>query len=282
MIASRSLSSLVLSLAALGFALSAGCGGDAASNGTGATGGTGTGTGGTLGTSGAGGQGGAESGGSGGQNTTTGSGGSGIGGSGNGSGGSGSGSGGSGNGGSDAGGSGSGGGGNAGSGGSVKDGGGLDAQLDGPSDARSDASQRSLDDCFAGLPRLGGTQNVDEKLSADGKVRMRVAIETDPNSVGTSGTLPWVLMRFGLQKGGATVCVTDRSQLKYMGSHHNCTDKATATDGNVRYDIVAPDRPGTTVSAAIGATVQWGPIMLNPVTCTTTAASKQCSSGGPC
>jgi len=136
----------------------------------------------------------------------------------------------------------------------------------------------TLDQCFANLPTLNGSYQISTKASADGGTRIRVALEV--NGFGTSGTKAWALIRFGIERGTNSACVTDMAQLKYTTSHHNCADKATATAANgVVYAITAPDRPTAMVSAS-------GAAAFPPVTVTQTACKSSdqnmCRSGGPC
>jgi hypothetical protein len=136
----------------------------------------------------------------------------------------------------------------------------------------------SLDECFAGLRPLVKSSQVATKASGDGKIRVRLALETG-DRLGTSGTVPWDLIRFAIEASGATTCITEDAQLVYRGSLHNCNDKASATAGDVHYEMAAPDRMTTQISALMGSTVLWGPITLQNVTC---IPDGKCTSGGPC
>jgi hypothetical protein len=143
-----------------------------------------------------------------------------------------------------------------------------------------------LDKCFAGLPAPVGTQQVATKVSADGKTRIRLALEAEDNGIGIS--IPWRLLRFALERDELKICVTDRTKLTYSTvSHHNCTDTATVVTTDLRFELTNPDtgragHPGTKVSAFQGATKLWGPETLVDTTCVTNATGKICKSGGPC
>jgi hypothetical protein len=135
----------------------------------------------------------------------------------------------------------------------------------------------TLDQCFANLRTLTDRYQISTKASADGGTRIRVALEV--NGIGTSGTQAWALIRFGIERGLNSACVTDAAQLKYTTSLHNCADKATANANGVIYAITAPDRPTAMVSAS-------GAAAFPPVTVTQTACKSsdqnKCGSGGPC
>jgi hypothetical protein len=121
------------------------------------------------------------------------------------------------------------------------------------------------------------------KSTADGRVRMRIALDTE-DRMGTSGTYGWYLIRLAVEVDGAVTCITDRSFLDYTGSHHNCSDTATATAGTTKYSITAPDRPTATLTIETdGATT--GPYTLSDTACTmywSAGAPITCRSGAPC
>jgi hypothetical protein len=155
---------------------------------------------------------------------------------------------------------------------------GRDGKVSG--DAAGDAPATTgvaLDECFVGLRPLegGGTQIV-TKASADGRFRMRMAIETGRRG-STPGTFPWAMVRFGLELDSTRVCITDPGDA-YRTSHHNCNDSATITAAGVTYTFTKPDKPTTQVTATMGGTTIYGPIPLTNTTCIPAA----CRTGGPC
>jgi hypothetical protein len=162
---------------------------------------------------------------------------------------------------------------------------------DSPADAAVDTSKAdgdgpgsgTLDDCFQGLPAPVGLQMVATKATADGRVRIRIALDTE-DRMGTSGSYGWGMIRLGVEVDGAVTCIQDRASLKYTGSHHNCSDKATATSGSTTYSFAAPDRPSATLTIESNGT-STGPYSLSDTACTmrnSTGTVLQCRSGGPC
>jgi hypothetical protein len=149
-----------------------------------------------------------------------------------------------------------------------------------------------LDACFAGLREGVGRFQLATKVSADGKYRMRIAMEA--NGIGTSGTYTWVPIRLALEVDGTNVCISSETALAamdvYKGSRHNCTDVLTVVADGRRYEIAAPDtkttEPGprtvSTLSVFDGAARVLGPVMLSTSTCVTRVPGMACSSGGPC
>ena len=151
---------------------------------------------------------------------------------------------------------------------------------------------KSLDECFAGLRTLGASFQVATRASSDGRYRMRLALETGMSG-GTSGTLAWSAVRFGLEGPEGRVCVADEKALAaagvYAGSHHNCNDVLTVTAEGRRYVVQNPDsardyadptrwRRLARLTVWNGATMIAGPIDLPTVACD----RGTCSSGGPC
>jgi hypothetical protein len=169
----------------------------------------------------------------------------------------------------------------------LADGAATDGMVSG--DARADGNTMTpaqwLDQCFAGLPAPVAVQNVDSKASADGRTHVRIALDTG-DRIGTSGTYPWEIVRFGLVRDGAGVCVTTPAGLMYKTTHHNCGDTATVTAGGVRYELTAPDRATTRVSAFMsmgaGSTMLYGPVELTRTGCASNRPGGACMSGGPC
>lgn len=141
----------------------------------------------------------------------------------------------------------------------------------------------SLDDCFTGLPAPEGTQMVATKSSSNGRYRIRIALDTE-DRFGTSGTIPWAMIRLGVEIDGIVTCITNRASLGYVVSHHNCDDTAAATLGTTSYALAAPDRSTTELTINNGVSTV-GPIVLTDTACVMArpiGPSLQCSSGGPC
>jgi hypothetical protein len=149
-----------------------------------------------------------------------------------------------------------------------------------------------LDQCFEGLRAGVGRFQLSTKASADGKIRMRIAME-DGGGFGTSGSIPWKPMRLGLEINGANLCFTNEAELRagYMQTQlHNCRDVLTVESGGRRYQIVSPDtrqggtsddRTVATLTVFMGDTMAVGPV-LSTVSCVTKTPGQACSSGGPC
>lgn len=177
------------------------------------------------------------------------------------------------------GGGGSGGGGSVGGGGGGRAGGGAG---DGGGGGGS-AGGGPLDECFAGLPGRVGTQMLATKKSADGRIRVRIALDTADRG-GTSGTMGWGLVRLGVELDGAVSCITQPSQLSYVGSHHNCLDKAGATAGAMTFELEDPDDGSTSLTVRKDGTVVHESVVLTDESCSssTPIGPQTCRSGGPC
>lgn len=145
----------------------------------------------------------------------------------------------------------------------------------------------SLDECFDGLRDGTGRYQVATKVDMAGDYRFRLALET-ADRFGTSGTVPWLPYRFAIETPTASVCVMDETELAaaYTGSHHNCEDAFSWTDGALRYEIehadTAVDRPSSLIIYE-GQAVVAGPIRLDLETChSSNGPNDECGSGGPC
>jgi hypothetical protein len=189
------------------------------------------------------------------------------------------------------------GGGGGGAGGGPSAAGGAGGSPDAPTDGANDGSNAevppsgspSLDECFLGLrPFVEKTNQIATKRSSDGNYRARLALERIPDSSGTSGTLPWRVVRVAVQTPAGVACFKDETALAgaYKGSHHNCSDSLVITTAGVTYKFEPPDtdvRPmnlRTTSKLTItgaGAPVN---VMLSTETCK--AEGPECRSGGPC
>jgi hypothetical protein len=184
--------------------------------------------------------------------------------------------------------SGSGGSNQPGTGGAVVDSGtvadsGADTGSDGPGNDLPVGGGPTLDACFTGLRAAEGFFQIATKASADGRYRVRLALET-ANRVGTSGTSGWGAFRFGIETPAGNVCVTDAAALAtaYKGSLHNCKDTFDLTAAGRRFLITAPDtdatHPISRLTIFMGATMLDGPIELINGTCTSNFPT--CRSGG--
>lgn len=172
---------------------------------------------------------------------------------------------------------------------------GLDTALDGiaadspadtplGTDAGGDTGPAmTLESCFVGLRAQVGAQMIATKSTADGRVRMRIALDTE-DRMGTSGSYGWDLIRLAVEVDSVVTCMTDRTMLDYTGSHHNCSDKAIAQSGTATYTVAAPDRPTATLTIESNGTAR-GPYTLTDTTCTMSMSPGvpiTCRSGGPC
>jgi hypothetical protein len=147
-------------------------------------------------------------------------------------------------------------------------------------------------DCMLGLNGPFGTQQTAVKASADGSVRVWIALDTRDN-LGTSGTYGWEVQRLAVEREGKTECFITfpvGSTNPYTGSRHNCMDRLVVTGGGgVRYELEAPstgpEQASTVISAFMGGTRIWGPYTLVTTKCaqeTATTTLSMCRSGGPC
>jgi len=152
---------------------------------------------------------------------------------------------------------------------------GTDSTLD-------ESSAGTLESCFVGLPAQVGVQMIATKSTADRRVRVRIALDTE-DRMGTSGTYGWGIVRVAVEVDGVVTCITDRGALRYTGSHHNCSDTATVTSGTTTYSFAAPDRPTATLTIDDGASV--GSYTLTDTTCSMSwspGVPVTCRSGGSC
>jgi hypothetical protein len=151
-------------------------------------------------------------------------------------------------------------------------------QDDAATDLGADALPASLDDCFAGLPAPVGIQIVSNKSSADGRVHLRLALDT----LGNMGLgYAWSLIRFGIEIDGTVTCIKDKTALKYTMSRHNCTDTASATSGTTRYDMGSPSDTMTSLQIFESGT-QTSSMTLTTSSCTRTGSTVACPPTGPC
>jgi hypothetical protein len=139
------------------------------------------------------------------------------------------------------------------------------------------------------LRQSRGSFQLATKVSADGSVRARIALETGTR-FGTSGTFAWLPIRFALQTPEARVCVTDEVVLAAgyrVPVRHNCADVLELTIDGRRYRMLSPDtrvpvRTVASLSVFAGASLERGPLPLETTSCTSHVLGAPCQSGGPC
>lgn len=169
------------------------------------------------------------------------------------------------------GGSASGGGGSASGGGGGANGGGTAGNAGrGSGGSAGEPSGEVVADCLGGATP-GETRT--EALSFEGMgVRLGIVRAADPDSVGTSGTTPWLPQRFALERGDVQVCISEADALEYESSHHNFDDSMTATrdeqtwvfkQSRENYD----EATQFSVQGQNGQAVLWGPITLTLKSC---------------
>lgn len=135
----------------------------------------------------------------------------------------------------------------------------------------------TLDSCFADLPAAVGTQLIATKRNSSGTIRIRILLDTE-NRMGLG--YAWGLLRFGAEVNGRVTCITDRKQLNYIPSRHNCTDMASATAGTLRFNLDWPSVSPTRLNIFDGAVQTFGE-MVTDVSCTA-SGRPSCPSNGPC
>lgn len=135
----------------------------------------------------------------------------------------------------------------------------------------------TLDSCFANLPAPEGVQLVATKRNSSGTVRIRILLDTqDRMGLGYG----WGLLRFGAEVNGRVTCITDKTQLSYKPSQHNCTDTASAAAGTLRFELGSPSVSPTTLTIFDGA-VQTHSEALTDVSCAASGRTT-CPNNGPC
>jgi hypothetical protein len=103
-------------------------------------------------------------------------------------------------------------------------------------------------------------------------LELGIVRRADPDSIGTSGTTPWLPERFALVRGAVAECVSTLAALDYVASHHNFDDQMTATAAGETWVFqqmrVDYDQPTLwTVQARNGNTALWGPVTLTLLSC---------------
>lgn len=121
------------------------------------------------------------------------------------------------------------------------------------------------------------------KRSADGRLRLRIALDT-MGQFGTPGTMPWRLVRLGVEADEVVTCVREAAALTYVGSHHNCLDEAQASAGARTFELRGPDRSVTLFTVRLDAGTVHDFVELSNEDCSslTPLGHEVCRSGGPC
>lgn len=102
----------------------------------------------------------------------------------------------------------------------------------------------TLDDCLSGLQSLVDTQVV-RFATGDGKIRLGFAsgapasVCDDVNQCACNGGTcsRYVLTRFGIERDGETVCVSDAEDLEYLSGQHSWTGLATVSTATERFVV---------------------------------------------
>jgi hypothetical protein len=135
-----------------------------------------------------------------------------------------------------------------------------------------------LDACFEGLPAPVGLQVSAQKSSSDGATHVRMALDT----MGKTGlAYPWSMVRLGVVMGEAVICVTEKRDLTYTVTHHNCSDVASAVAGATRFEIVSPGDSSTELRIFSGSTLV-DTISLTTESCIRSDGPGACPLIGPC
>lgn len=178
------------------------------------------------------------------------------------------------------GGSATGGGGSPSGGSSITGGGGSGAAAGNAGTAGQTPNGDVVEECLD-APVLDDTRT--EALSFQGQgLRLGIVRRADPDSLGTSGTTPWLAQRFALERGATAQCVSDTGVLDYVGSRHNFDDTMSATHGaetwvfrQTREDYDMPTH--WTVEARTGSSVTWGPVALTLLSCQRVDTDASCA-----
>jgi hypothetical protein len=135
-----------------------------------------------------------------------------------------------------------------------------------------------LDACFEGLPAPVGLQVLANKSSDDGTTQVRLALDT----MGGFGlAYPWTMVRLGIVIEGALTCVTEKRDLTYTVTHHNCNDGASASAGTTRFEVVRPADTASELRVYDGGTLDRA-IPLTTASCVRSDGPGACPQVGPC
>jgi hypothetical protein len=135
-----------------------------------------------------------------------------------------------------------------------------------------------LDACFENLPASVGLQILANKGSDDGTTQVRLALDT-MGKVGLA--YPWTMVRLGIVIEGAVTCVTEKSDLTYTVTHHNCNDGASASAGATRFELVRPGDTASELRIYDGSTLVRS-IPLTTESCVRSDGPGACPQVGPC
>lgn len=135
-----------------------------------------------------------------------------------------------------------------------------------------------LDACFEGLPAPVGLQELAQKSSSDGSTHVRIALDT----MGKTGlAYPWTMVRLGVVMGEAVICVTEKRDLTYTVTHHNCSDVASAVAGVTRFDLIKPGDLLSELRIFSGSTLV-DSISITTESCIRSDGPGACPLVGPC
>lgn len=130
-------------------------------------------------------------------------------------------------------------------------------------------------------PVLGETRTEALRFSAAG-LTLGVVRRADPDSVGTSGTTPWLPQRFAISRGAVAECVSELAALDYTSSYHNFDDRMSAQGESETWVFQqvreSYDHPTVfSVEGRDGDTLLWGPTMLTLLSCHELSFDQSCS-----
>lgn len=94
-----------------------------------------------------------------------------------------------------------------------------------------DAGADELASCVAGFTPLANAAyaSTNHFRTASGDIQLAFVIQPDPDSLGTSGTTPFVARALAIEIEGTVHCFDDPADLDYQVSHHNFDDTLSVT-----------------------------------------------------
>lgn len=133
----------------------------------------------------------------------------------------------------------------------------------------------TLEACVRDVPPQGRVVEYLTLASQEPALRVRLARRvTDGMAVGETFALE--LAAFGLEEDGELkACIHDPAQLDYVWGHHNWNETATATDGDITWevrlviDFSGLDLAWTDTLEARGGAAPFGPLPLTATDCAT-------------
>jgi hypothetical protein len=135
-----------------------------------------------------------------------------------------------------------------------------------------------LNACFEGLPAPVGLQILAQKSSGDATTQVRLALDT----MGKTGlAYPWTMVRMGVVIDNEVICVTEKNDLAYTVTHHNCNDVASATAGATRLELIRP-ADGSTELRIFSGSALVNSITLTTRSCVRSDGPGTCPLVGPC